>query len=272
MMKMPMMSMKWRSKASFFFSICLCSTAFLSGTALQAATEPRLQLTPFEAQYIVYRGGKKHGEAKRYLTEQDGIYELGYSSNISWLVFRDRRSEVSRFLLEQQHVKPLSYLMTRSGTGSSRHYELHLNQQQQQLFVGKEQRLKADSWQPQWLDPLSFHQQLALDVKAGKTEFSYEVLNRNGNSKTYYYRVVTEEPLALPYGTIRAIRVARVDDDPKKQVLAWLAPELDYMLVRIWHGEDNVEQFDVQLHKLTLSEAVLQTLSADRANQTIGSP
>lgn len=258
MMKMPAMSMKWRYNASFFLSVCICSAAIFSSKTLQAVDTSR-QFSPFEANYIVYRGGKKHGDATRYLTQQDGMYELGYSSNISWLVFKDRRSEISRFLVAEQQVTPLSYQMIRSGTGPSRHYELHLNQQEQQLFVGKEQRLKNDGWQADWLDPLSFHQQLAIDVKAGKTEFAYDVLNRHGNSKTYHYRVITEEPLALPYGTIRAIRIARINDNPKKQVLAWLAPELDYMLVRIWHGEDNVEQFDVQLHKLTLPETNPET-------------
>lgn len=59
-----------------------------------------------------------------------------------------------------------------------------------------------------------------------------------------------EEPLALPYGTVRALRIARIEENSDKQVLAWVAPSLDYMLVRLWRGEDNVEQFDVQLHKL----------------------
>jgi hypothetical protein len=119
-------------------------------------------------------------------------------------------------------------------------------------------------WQDNWLDPLSYHQQLVNDLKAGKTEFSYNVLNRDGNSRTYHYKVELEEPLALPYGNVRAIRIARVEENSKKQVLAWLAPELDYMLVRLWRGEDNVEQFDVQLHKIEW----LQRLERKRFTET----
>ena len=174
---------------------------------------------------------------------------MGYSSDISWLIFSDKRQETSEFLVSNNQIQPLNYIMKRQGTGPSRHYELHLDPIQQQLLVGKKREPKADSWQDNWLDPLSYHQQLVLDLRAGKTEFFYEVLNRNGNSKTYHYKVVMEEPLALPYGTVRTLRVARMDD-PEKQVYAWVAPELDYMLVRLWRGEDNVEQFDVQLHKL----------------------
>ncbi|WP_445425088.1 DUF3108 domain-containing protein [Alishewanella sp. HL-SH06] len=206
--------------------------------------------TSFNADYLVYRGGKSHGTAKRYLHKKDSHYEMGYSSDITWLVFSDKRSETSTFTLEQGRLKPSHYKMIRTGTGSNRHYELRLDWQKQQLFTGKKPTLKAIDWQEDWLDPLSYHQQLVLDLRAGKTDFTYQVLNRDGNNKVYHYQVVTEEALALPFGTVRALRIARVEENSDKQVLAWVAPELDYMLVRLWRGEDNVEQFDVQLQKV----------------------
>ena len=59
--------------------------------------------------------------------------------------------------------------------------------------------------------------------------------------------------LALPYGNTKTLRIVRTEQNSNKQIYAWVAPELDYMLVRLWSGEDNVEQFDVQLHKLALT-------------------
>lgn len=252
---MMRMIQKWRRSAPFFLSsvLYLGLTLPLQAQDLPTPTEPSPPVqafSTFNADYQVYRNGKSHGTAKRYLHDKTDHYELGYSSDISWLVFSDKRSEISEFVLEQGQLKPLHYLMKRSGTGANRHYELRLDWQNKQLFTGKKQTLKTIKWQDNWLDPLSYHQQLLLDLKAGKTDFTYEVLNRDGNSRTYHYKVVAEEPLALPYGNIRAIRIARIEENSDKQVLAWLAPELDYMLVRLWRGEDNVEQFDVQLHKL----------------------
>ncbi|MAD74145.1 MAG: hypothetical protein CML20_05010 [Rheinheimera sp.] len=242
---------KWRLLASLLFTSLLthsgltyAQTPPTSATADQAG-----QFRLFSADYLVYRAGKNHGEANRYLKFSNDRYQMGYSSDISWLIFSDKRQETSEFVVENQQIQPLNYVMKRQGSGPSRHYELHLDPVKEQLLVGKSKELKADSWQDNWLDPLSYHQQLVLDLRAGKTEFFYDVLNRNGNSKTYHYKVVMEEPLALPYGTVHTLRIARMDD-PEKQVYAWVAPELDYMLVRLWRGEDNVEQFDVQLHKL----------------------
>lgn len=210
----------------------------------------------FNADYIVYRAGKKHGEAKRYLKYTDNGYQLGYSSDISWMIFSDSRKETSDFTVSDGRIQPLRYVMQRTGSGPDRYYELNLDPQKKLLAEGKRKTAKAVNWQDDWQDQISYQLQLALDLKAGKTEFHYNVLNRNGNSKLYHYKVVAEETLPLPYGSVKALRIARLEQNSDKQVYAWVAPELDYMLVRLWRGEDNVEQFDVQLHKLELTPAV----------------
>ncbi len=239
---MPMTMMNnWRLWAPFLLLSSLC-------TAVPAAETP--VFNSFEADYLVYRAGKKHGDAKRYLTVADQRYQLGYSSDISWMIFSDKRQETSEFTVHNGQIQPLRYLMQRSGSGPNRYYELNLDPTSKVLSEGKLKKAKAVNWQDDWQDKISYQLQLALDLKAGKTEFHYNVLNRNGNSKMYHYKVVAEEVLPLPYGTINTIRIARIDNNNEKQVYAWLAPELDYMLVRLWRGEDNVEQFDVQLHKL----------------------
>ena len=239
---MPMMKkINWR-----LWAPVVVVTSLLS-QALSADTMP---LSNFNAEYAVYRAGKQHGTAKRYLISTDQGYQLGYSSDISWMIFSDKREETSDFILTDGRIQPLRYIMRRSGTGPNRYYELNLDPAAKVLSEGKKRQPKAVNWQDDWQDQISYQLQLALDLKAGKTEFHYNVLNRNGNSKLYHYKVVAEEMLPLPYGNINTLRIARIEQNSDKQIYAWLAPELDYMLVRLWRGEDNVEQFDVQLHKL----------------------
>jgi hypothetical protein len=245
---MTMMSMisDWRLKAPFF----LCALTLPFFTAADAPDLPTLQLTPYTADYIVYRNGKSHGKAQRELLKEPQHYLLRYQSEVSWMIFSDRREEQTRFLLKGSKVKPIKYTMTRRGTGPGRDYLITMDPAKEELRVGKDQTLKTEPWHDDWLDQLSYHQQLAIDLAAGEREFSYEVLNRSGDAKTYHFRVVTEELLPLPYANVRALRIERVDDDSDRQIYAWVAPELDYLLVRLWRGENNVEQFDVQLHKV----------------------
>ncbi|MBZ9612735.1 DUF3108 domain-containing protein [Rheinheimera maricola] len=242
-----MMKINWRFCAPFI----VLATLFCS--AASADVPP---LSSFNADYVVYRAGKKHGEANRYLKLTEQGYQLGYSSDISWMIFSDKRSETSDFTINNGQIQPLRYILTRSGSGPNRYYELNLNPDTKVLTEGKSRKPKAVEWHDDWQDQISYQLQLALDLKAGKTEFSYNVLNRNGNSKLYHYKVVAEEKLPLPYGNINTLRIARVEANSDKQIYAWVAPELDYMLVRLWRGEDNVEQFDVQLHKLDLTPQV----------------
>ena len=86
-----------------------------------------------------------------------------------------------------------------------------------------------------------------LELAKGKTEFSFDVVTRHGDPRSYQYKVIGEELLSLPVGQLKAIRIERVGKNLDKQVVAWVAPELDYLLVKLWQAEDKVEQFDVQL-------------------------
>ncbi|WP_228612720.1 DUF3108 domain-containing protein [Alkalimonas sp.] len=245
---MTMMSTisEWRLRAPF-----LCLPLLVMPLAAEPVSdELPLELAPYQAEYVVYRNGRSHGKAERELKKDDGVYTLRYRSEISWMVFRDRREEQTQFTMRGSQVQPLAYQMNRSGTGPSRNYVLTLDPVKEELREGSKGELKSHSWDDNWLDQLSYHQQLAIDLAAGKRSFSYEVLNRRGDPKTYDFRVVTKELLPLPYGNVMAYRIERVEEDSDRQIYAWVAPDLDYLLVRIWHGENNVEQVDVQLHKV----------------------
>ena len=109
-----------RLPALFILLVTLCSTAV-------SAEIPAL--STFNADYIVYRAGKKHGEANRYLKITDQGYQLGYSSDISWMIFSDKRQETSDFVINHGQIQPLRYVLNRSGSGPNRYYELNLNPQ-----------------------------------------------------------------------------------------------------------------------------------------------
>ena len=127
---------------------------------LKAETEIKTEtpaLASFEADYAVYRAGKQHGTAKRYLKLSEKGYQLGYSSDISWMVFTDKRQETSDFILQDGRIQPLRYVLQRSGTGPNRYYELNLNWDSKELRVEKSKKIKTISWET--LDKLKeYHQ------------------------------------------------------------------------------------------------------------------
>jgi hypothetical protein len=70
-------------------------------------------------------------------------------------------------------------------------------------------------------------------------ETDYQVTTAYGKRlRTHYIHVVGRETLDTPLGKLDTIRIEkRRDQDSKRRTVFWLAPELDYLLVRARHIE-----------------------------------
>lgn len=215
-------------------------------------------LSPYKAEYNVLRKGKIHGSANRQLEiSNNNTYVLRYSSNIEWMIFSDERTEESVFSFDGQLVQPLSYTMTREGTGPDKSYKIEFNKNEKSINHSEKKYpipLTADS---NWQDLLSYQTQLRLDVMSGKTKVSYPIVGKEGDQKNYEFEVVGTETITLPIGNFETIKVRRVYDNDKRQVMVWFAPALDYMLVQLFKGKDGVEQFQVQLKHFTNNKVAI---------------
>ena len=206
------------------------------------------QLSQYSAQYDVLRKGERYGSATRTLTQRDdGHYEIRYKSDISWMVFSDKRTESSVFSYLDDQVTPISYRMLREGTGRDKDYQLFFNTDKKQVISNQEKFPLKIEWDERWQDGISYQVQMRQELKQGKEEFDYELVDKKGNVRHYKFKVLGKETITLPIGNVEAIKIERVYDNDKRQAIAWLCPEMDYLLVRMWKGEKNVEQFDVQL-------------------------
>ena len=254
------------------FSICLQTVAItllalvatmgsvVAGSAVEnsVAKGNSIEIKPFIAKYKLYRSGKEHGTAERELFVLNSLYRLRYESSIEWMIFSDERFESSEFKVENNQVKPLNYKMQRKGTGPDRSYSVTFDRENKKIIGPKKRRNKrrkktvpgAQKWNENWLDPISYQQQLNIDLQLGKKDFKYAFINRKGAEHEYVFKLTGEELLMLPYGSVKALKVERVYEDSDRQTIAWFAPELDYALVRIWKGKSGVEQFDIQLSEL----------------------
>lgn len=236
-------------------SVC-CSFTLLanntpSSSANNTATNAAI-LAPYSAKYHVFRKGKRHGEATQTLSHlPDNRYKLDYHSEIEWMVFSDSRQESTMFFLHQGQVHPLTYTMTRTGTGPDKEYQLMFNHQTKQIGSKASKYPLSVPWRANYQDALSYQAQARLDLKQGKTKLSYPFIDKKGNTREYQFQVMGTETITLPFGNIEAIKVKRLYDNNKRQVYAWFAPSLNYLLVKMYKGKEGVEQFQVQLSSYT---------------------
>jgi|UniRef100_A0ABN0NKE8 hypothetical protein len=226
----------------------LCAGTLLLPTSLIAG-----ELTQYQASYDILRKGTNHGKAERELKKLDNNnYQVTYHSDIEWMIFSDSRQESSTFSFMNDKVEPIDYTMIRTGTGPDKKYEINFDRLTKTVTSNTSDYPLKCQWHDNFQDGISYQVQVREGLKKGKTNFSFPLVDKKGNCRDYDFEVVETEMISLPIGNVEAVKVKRLYDNDKRQALAWFAPEMDYMLVRMWKGEKGVEQFEVQMKSFTV--------------------
>ena len=238
------------------FSLSTKATDINQNTQLskKTATETNTHLIPaYRATYSVLHKSDPVGKAVRELSylENDRI-QYSYETDISWLIFSDKRQEAAVVTIDNNKVIPNKYSYQRQGTGPDKSYQWHydlLNKKATNLNKNKQITLNHTQG---LLDKLSYHLQNRIDLINNPTQkrFVYSVIGSKGTIKNYEYQYDGEEELILPYGLIKTIRLKREITEKKRITYVWFAPDLDYLLVKIYQVKSGAEQFEAQLSKL----------------------
>lgn len=212
-----------------------------------------ITLKPFKAEYTLLHKSDPVGTGVRQLEQlADGNYRYSYHSKIKWLIFSDQRDEQSTLSFSKNQILPTHYLYKRTGTGKDKHYEWQFDRANNvAINQTRNQTLAVDFSQPVQ-DSLSYHlqQRVNLMLHPEQQQFVYSVISTSGKVNNKVYQYDGEEQLILPYGTVKALRYKREVIDKKRVTYAWFAPELDYLLVKLYQTKNGNEQFEIQLNKV----------------------
>lgn len=117
--------------------------------------------------------------------------------------------------------------------------------------------------EPGYLGPISYQMQLRRDLAAGNSTFHYRVMHR-GKVKDYHFRHDGTDTIQTATGAVETIRVRRVRDNNERTTIFWMAPSLDYQLVKLRQEEDG-DRYELLLTKLSpLVIVVAKSISAAR--------
>ncbi|MFD2166922.1 DUF3108 domain-containing protein [Thalassotalea euphylliae] len=242
------------NKIAYTLTACL---VFISANVSADHVEVTKQIKPFTATYNVLRDSEPVGKGVRQLKYlENGTAEYSYHTDIEWLIFSDKRAETSVIELTNGHVTPTHYLYKREGTGKDKYYEWTYDVKNGVATDLKKKREKQITFPPNIQDKLSYHFQHRLNLMANPKQghFVYPVVSTSGKVKNYVYQYDGEEEVMLPYGLVKTIRLKREVVDKKRITYAWFAPELDYLMVKLYQTKGGVEQFEAQLTKVEIQE------------------
>lgn len=241
-------------KSLLFFLVTGFSFTCFSQTIEQEKNINHI-LPAFSANYTVLHKSKPVGTAVRKLSYLDnGTIDYHYQTKVKWLIFSQTRSETSILTINNSQVTPLHYTYTREGTGKDKRYEW-LYQPTSSIAKDIERgREHTIDFSNNLQDKLSYHLQHRLNLIADATQknYVYSVINTSGSINDYTYQYDGEEELILPYGLVNTIRFKREVEEKERVTYAWFAPELNYLLVKLYQAKAGNEQFEAQLSSFTL--------------------
>ena len=225
-------------------ALVLCSYATIGQTQEMNIPETANALVPYQASYTLFRKGNELGKGQRKLEKTEDGYHLSSSSNIKWMFLSDTRKENSAFTIKDGIFTPDNYHYIRTGTGRDR--EEHITFEKE--AIKSIYKNNKESFKPiqHTFDPLLYQLALRRDLIKENKILSYHMVKRCKETQYTFKRLGTET-IKTPMGRIEAIKLQRVRENSTRNTLIWIAPSLNYTVVKMTQFKDGAEQADLQL-------------------------
>lgn len=213
----------------------------------QAASEVTLQ--PYSARYSTTAMGLDM-TLTRTLQEQDGTFTLTNEGSVLIASLRER----AQFQLDQGRIIGQRFTYALGGL-VKRKREVQFLPEQGLIRSLRKKRWTEHPWSADILDRLSQQEQLRLDLLSAEsppTELRFRVIDGPRVRERILDRIGNER-LDTALGALETVHYRQRHDDPEERSSdIWLAPSLDYMMVRTEHVEDGTR---IRIELLELSDS-----------------
>jgi len=237
--------------------VILLSSTHLYAEVISEDISSKKVIKPFIARYDLLKKSDSVGEAVRTLEyNADHSASYSYKTDASWFIFTDLREETSITKLDDNKITPTHYYYKRSGTGNNKSYEWTFDVDNDLASDVKKAKQLTIQFPEKIQDKLSYQLQLRLDLikDSAKEIYTYPVISTSGKIKNYTFVNEGEEIIILPFGEVTAIKLKRDVKDSKKITYAWFAPDLNYLLVRLYQMKNGKSQFNAELKTVDILE------------------
>ncbi len=215
--------------------------------ACAADTAP---LQPFHADYQVLRNGKELGHATLTLRAlNDGTWEFSNQTHgtagMAALVGLDV-VEKSTFRWNAGKPQGLRYSYAQKAAIKSRNTAIDFDWSAKTATTHDNGKTRSLALDTPAMDRNLVTPALMADLKSGAGDFNYRIVEKDKVSDQHYVRS-DHETLALPAGSIEAVKVERDRGDSKRRTTSWFAPQRGFLPVQIEQIEKNGETIAMRL-------------------------
>lgn len=213
-----------------------CALSALLATVVWSTSAAAQAIDSVDAVFSVrYNSKETEGENLLKIQRDGDQYVIDFELD-HWMI---ASKQIAKFQSNGCQVTPESYTdSNKRPFKSAKTQQLTFNWNKEVAILeedGKEKQFKLQGAHSAY-DPLSFFFEIRCGLMAGERHFSYPVI-RKGRMRTQDFQVVDNQIVNTPLGDFKALVVERVRDNSKRKTRLYVAPELDYLLVKIEHQE-----------------------------------
>lgn len=207
-------------------------------------------LQPFHADYQVLRNGKELGHATLTLRPLDsGTWEFSSQTHgtagIAALVGLDV-VEKSTFRWNAGKPLGLHYSYAQKAAIKSRNITIDFYWPEKTAATHDNGKVRSLALDAPAMDRNLVTLALMADLKSGIGDFSYHIVEKDKISDQHYVQS-GRETLALPAGSIEAVKIERDRGGGKLRTTSWFAPQRGFLPVQIEQVEKNGEMIVMRL-------------------------
>ncbi|WP_298142616.1 DUF3108 domain-containing protein [uncultured Acinetobacter sp.] len=205
----------------------------LSASALLLSANSAFAMSPFHATYQFSYNGKNMGSATRNLARSGNTWTYVFSAKAGGIA---SASETSRFSLNNGKITSSSFSRTSKILVHNNTMSIQFNPSKKLINTKKDDKPRSFAWQANVLDELNAELQLREDLKGSGLKSSYLIADAKEVEARRFIKQGTER-VSTNYGTFDTVKVILKPTKPNRGTIFWLAPELDYLPVKVTHQD-----------------------------------
>lgn len=196
---------------------------------------------------VSYNNAASAGDANLKIRNNQNNFDVSFSLNHSLL----DSTQSAKFNAQGCNITPQSYSSsTRPVLRSNTTESLSFNWANK---IATRQHSKDGNMNFQlnqhFYDPMSLYFKARCDLMAGKKQLSYPLVYK-GKQTTHQYNVIGTETVKTDIGEFEALVVQRQRSNKNRRTTFYVAPTLDYLIVKIHHRESSLATVTMTLKSI----------------------
>lgn len=217
--------------AKIFSKTLSIATGISSVLLFTAFSSNALAMSPFQASYQFSYNGKNLGSATRTLSQNGNNWTYIFAAKAAAIA---SASETSRFSFSNGQINSSSFSRTSKVLVHNDTMTINFNPNTKTINTKKKDQPRSFAWKAGALDELNAELQVREDLKGSGLKSSYLITDAKGLDSRRFVKQ-GNETIKTAAGTYNTVKVVLTHDNGEKSSIFWLAPQLDYLPVKMSH-------------------------------------